>query len=190
MRWKAIAAALVLFVAGVLSGAMGQRLLQNRTAEIGEAPPRRGPGDPPAPWTRQRMSFIERMTKDLDLMPDQATEIDRLMKESQERMRELWETIGPKAQEEMTRSREAIRAVLTEEQRDKMDEIFKRHGSGRRGGGGFKRDRDAPDGRPDGGGRGPGGWRGGGEDGRRPPPPDEGPAGPPPEAPPVGVLAE
>lgn len=191
MRWKAIGAALVLFLAGVLSGAMGQRLLQSRSSKGPESPPRPFPGGPPAPWTGQRMSFIERLTKDLELTPEQATEIDRLMKESQENMRKLWEPIGPLAQQEMARSREAIAAVLTEEQRVKMEEMFKRHGSGRRGGGGggsFRpgdreggwSGREGPDGRPDGNGPRPG-PRGGG----RPPmpPPDEAPPAPPPEAP-------
>lgn len=189
MRWQAIGAALVLFLAGVLSGVMGQRLLQSRATKSAESPPRPFPGGPPAPWTGQRMSFIERMTQDLDLTPEQASEIDRLMKESQERMRQLWEPIGPKAQEEMTRSREAIRAVLTEEQRVKMDEMFKRHGmGGRRGGGGAggggsfrSRDRgEAGEPPPEGGGRGGPGWRGG-EPGMMPPPDEGGPAIPPPE---------
>lgn len=188
MRWKAIGAALVLFLAGVLSGAMGQRLLHSRVANAVASPPRPFPGGPPAPWTGQRMSFIERLTKDLELSPEQATEVDRLMKESQEHMRKLWEPIGPLAQEEMARSREAIAAVLTEEQRVKMEEMFKRHGPGRRGGGGSFRSgdkeggwsgREGPDGRTDGNGPRPG-PRGG----DRPllPPPDEGRPAPAPEA--------
>lgn len=182
MRWKAIGAALVLFVAGVLSGAMGQRLIESRASKAAESPPRPFPGGPPAPWTGERMSFIERLTKELVLSPEQATAIDREMKLTQETMRKLWEPIGSKAQEEMARSREAVRAILTEEQQAKMDEMFKRHGPGRRGGGFRSRDREGPDGRPEGG-RGSG-WRGG-DGGRQPSPADEDPAGPA-EAPPEG----
>lgn len=138
MRWKVIGAALVLFLAGVLSGMMGQRLLSERLANTAAAthqPSRRGP---PPPWTRQRMSFIERLSHELELTPEQARQIDAIMKESQERMRQLWETIKPEAEKEMTRSREAMKQILTPEQQAKLDEMFKhgpRRGGGWRGGG-------------------------------------------------------
>ncbi|RME95419.1 MAG: hypothetical protein D6766_03300 [Verrucomicrobia bacterium] len=162
MRWKAIGAALVLFLAGVLSGMMGQRLLSERSATPAAAnPAERRPGPPP-PWDRQRMSFIDRLTQELKLTPEQASRINALMKESQERMRQLWETIKPEADKEITRTREAMKEILTPEQQAKLEAMFK-HGP-RRGGG----------------------WRGGGfrpherEGGK----PGFGPAEPPPDQPP------
>lgn len=171
MRWKAIVAALVLFFAGVLSGVMGQRLIEARQATQPPSNKRPFPGGPPMPWTGVRMSFMERLTKDLELTPDQAKKIDQIIKSSQERLRALWEPVAPKARAEMTNSHAAISAVLTPEQQKKMEELFKRRGPGRRG----------PS-RYHGGEGGPNGKRWEGERWERPP---GKPPGPQDEAPPL-----
>lgn len=169
MRWKAIVAALVLFFAGVLSGVMGQRLIEARQAAELPVNKRPFPGGPPMPWTGVRMSFMERLAKDLELTPDQAEKIDRIIKSSQERLRALWEPVAPKARAEMTNSRAAISAVLTPEQRERMEELFKHRGPGRRGPGRYHGGERGPEGK---------GW----EDPRRLRPPGEppGPEGAPP----------
>jgi Spy/CpxP family protein refolding chaperone len=137
IRWQAIVAALVLFFAGVLSGVMGQRLWDRwQVAEIPTQQPRRG--EPPAPSAGPRLTFLQRMTKDLELSPEQAERINTIIKASQERMHELWKPTVTRARLEMSNTHQAIRTVLNEKQRVRMEELFsKRRDRGRRGGGRF-----------------------------------------------------
>lgn len=158
MRWKAISAALLLFLAGVISGVMAQRLISSR-AQSAAPVAKPNPARAHMPWANQRMDFVQRLTRDLELTPEQASAIDQIMKDSQQRMRELWEPVAPKAQEEMNRSRSEVDAILTEEQRTRMEELFKRRGPpgrdrpdfNRRGPGGEDRDGRPPGDRPWGG---------------------------------------
>lgn len=185
MRWKAISAALLLFFAGVISGVMAQRLIASRT-QLTSPNAKPNPTRAHMPWANQRMDFVQRLTRDLALTPEQAAQIDQIMKESQQRMRDLWEPVAPKAQEEMDRSRAAVDAVLTEEQRARMEELFKRRGPpgrdrpdfNRRGPGNEDRDGGPPGNRPWGG-------RPRGDRFENPPPPD---GAPPEAAPPEGPL--
>lgn len=175
-NWKLILATLVIFGAGVLSGTLGNQLyLQKKQSPK----PGFGPGGPGP----ERFDFIRRWGDRLDLTTEQRDKIDRLVRESQERVRALWDPVGPKIQEESRAVRAQIEEVLTPEQRTKFAEMskdrFRRGGppSGgtpgepqqwrRREGSG---DSQRPEGAP------PYGHRSGGER----------PAGPPP-APPAGT---
>ena len=177
--WKPILAALVIFVAGVVSGGMGMQLYR---ARLQATPPRLpvGGGGPPSPGFSQRMDFMRRMGDRLGLSEAQRTRIDEILRDSQQRSRELWEPLAPKFKEEMERTKSLIDAELTAEQRAKA-EIFQR---------------ERPPGSP--GDRGPGRWREG--DGQRPRgrgpernPSEYGPfppraEGPHPDGPPDGAL--
>lgn len=172
--WKVVAAAAVIFVAGVVSGSVATRLYEARTKRP-PGPPM--PGGPPSPWVGQRMDFLKFMGDRLGLSPEQQEEIDRLIKETQQRTRELWEPVAPKLQEEMRRLKDAVDAVLTPEQRAKAEELHKQRFS-----------------RPPGErGERPGRWGDGPGPRRRPPgaPQDNGgpPPGPPPQAPGGGQSA-
>lgn len=118
--WKAITAAVVIFGAGVLSGAMGVQLYRAKT-EL--RPPQRVPGGPPGPWVGPRMDFMRRIGDRLGLSDEQKQQIDQHLRESQQRMRELWDPLAPKFKEEMERVRRAIDAELTPEQRQKAELI-------------------------------------------------------------------
>lgn len=120
--WKVVVAAAVIFVAGVVSGSVATRLYEARTKRPPGPPV---PGGPPSPWVGQRMDFLKFMGDRLGLSPEQREEIDRLIKETQQRTRELWEPVAPKLQEEMRRLKDAVDAVLTPEQRAKAEELHK-----------------------------------------------------------------
>jgi Spy/CpxP family protein refolding chaperone len=66
------------------------------------------------------------MQKQLDLEPKQQEKIDRIMRESQERIKPLWAQIGPQMDEELKRVRQELNEVLTPEQQKKMDELMHR----------------------------------------------------------------
>lgn len=167
--WKVVGAAVVIFGAGVISGTVATRLYQNYT----KPPlPLRPPGGPPPPWVGQRMDFLRHMEEALGLTAAQRDRIDQLIKESQQRTRELWEDFSPKLKAEMERLKAAVDAELTPEQRARAEELHKQRMNRPRG--------ERPPGRwPEG--QGPRRWGPGmpGDGG----PPGEGrpPLGPPPQ---------
>jgi Spy/CpxP family protein refolding chaperone len=137
--WKVIFAALVIFVAGAVTGALVTELRLQRTPPSAPADsklsiPRRGPGE-----------FMTRMEQELGLTQEQSQKIDQILRESRDRMRELSEQIAPQARDEHKRTRELIRAELTPEQAAKFEEHFQHRGSERypRGEGGPPRGKSA-----------------------------------------------
>lgn len=123
-------AAVVIFGAGVISGSVATRLYQNYT----KPPlPTRPPDGPPPPWVGQRMDFLRHMDEALGLTAAQRDRIDQLIKESQQRTRELWESFSPKLKAEMERLKAAVDAELTPEQRAKAEELHKQRMSRPRG---------------------------------------------------------
>ena len=125
--WKPIVAALVIFAAGVVTGGLTVRF----------ASPARTVTKPEPPWPLNirgaRGALLERMQRELYLSPEQRQRIDQVLRESQDRTRQLWESIAPQAHAEQKRVRERIREELNPEQRTKFDESFKVRFPGRFG---------------------------------------------------------
>lgn len=113
---KLILAALLLFSTGVVAGVAGSRLRDKASAR--NALQKRG-DLPPQLW--QRMEFLRRIQKDLDLSPEQRQRIEGYVRESQENARRLWEPVAPQARAEMETLRLRIRGELTEPQRERFD---------------------------------------------------------------------
>jgi hypothetical protein len=115
--WKAILAALVIFAAGVVTGGLTVRL------KLGEVVP------PSAPLSsgplRPRGELMERMQRQLYLTPPQRERIEQILRESHDRMKQLWDSIAPQAQEEHRRVNDRIRAELTPEQQSRFEELLK-----------------------------------------------------------------
>jgi len=72
-----------------------------------------------------RIELLRRMERELNLAPDQREPIDRILKDGQERMKKLMETVEPRRREEYKRTLEEFRAVLTPEQRIRFDTVLK-----------------------------------------------------------------
>lgn len=122
LPWKAITAALVIFAAGAVSGGMAARYYraQYRRAMLPALP-----GGPPMPWVSLRLDYIRRLADRLDLTAAQRERIDRYVRESQQRMRELWEPVAPKFKAELHRLRKQIDDELTPEQRAQFQRLQK-----------------------------------------------------------------
>ena len=119
--WKVILATMVIFGAGVVTGG----LLVRHTA---------APSHPPRPTSSRitpnspsglRMEMLRRVERELDLTPDQRAQVDRIITASQERTKKLMEPIVPQLHAELQEAKEAVRAVLTPEQRPRFDELLK-----------------------------------------------------------------
>ena len=123
--WKVILATIVIFGAGVFTGALvvqyttgiyetrHQRTWSGiRSAESGS------PGG-------MRLEFLHRMQRDLDLTAEQRERIDKLLKQSQERTRKLMEPVSPQLRQELQRAKAEFREVLTSAQQLHFDELLK-----------------------------------------------------------------
>lgn len=134
--WKPVLAALVIFAAGVVTGAF---TIQLRRARPLPSPANRTErATAPRPWLSTRAEaqlreLAQRMAQELDLTPVQRERVEKLLHESQGRMRAIAEEVAPRTREELRHVREQLRAELTPAQRRKLDELMKaREAAGRR----------------------------------------------------------
>jgi Spy/CpxP family protein refolding chaperone len=72
-----------------------------------------------------RIEFLRRVQRELDLATGQREPIDKVLKDGQERMKKLMETVEPRRREEFKKTMEEFRAVLTPEQRQRFDDLVK-----------------------------------------------------------------
>lgn len=121
--WKVIFATVVIFGAGVVTGAFVAKysVLQN--------PPRQAHAQSnrvqPISAGGIRIDFLRRVERDLNLTAEQREEIDKIIAASQERSKKIMEPVTPKIREELQQTREQFRAVLNPEQRTRFDELLK-----------------------------------------------------------------
>jgi len=115
--WKVILATLVIFIAGLVTGAIGvQRLLKSNR------PPLRA--EMMQPWML-RDNFRVELERRLQLTPEQSEHIEGITREGQERVREISSLVTPEMQAELKAVREEIRETLTPEQRVKFEEMLR-----------------------------------------------------------------
>ena len=131
--WKPILAALVIFAAGVVTGGLTVKLRTPPAAPRGPRPVDQRPLITQR-WEGQLRELARKMEKQLELSADQRGRIEAIVRDSQSRMRGIWDEVAPRAREEFRRTRQQIREVLTPEQRKRYEELFReREGLGKRG---------------------------------------------------------
>jgi DNA-binding MarR family transcriptional regulator len=118
--WKAIFAALVIFCAGVVTGGVAGKFLKRPPVPL-----RLPAGETVGPGWMQRMEFVKRTERQLDLTPAQRERVAQILKDGQEHMKQLWEPIAPHAREEAQRVRERILAELNPKQQKKFEQLTK-----------------------------------------------------------------
>lgn len=146
--WKIICATLVIFVAGIITGAALVKFAQGRGGRMNHRPPteiaqqnnprsaespnrrndpefanRSGeqPGQQPGLLNRQFVSGLDRQLK---LTPEQRDKIEKLMFGGQERIRQLRSKLEPEMRKEMQSVNEQIKTILTPEQREQFERIM------------------------------------------------------------------
>ncbi len=114
---------MVIFGAGVVTGGLLVRHL-----DLGALAQSQRPARPNLPVSAGgiRLEFLRRMQRELGLTAEQRERVDKILKESQERTREIMEPVAPDVRAEMQRTRDKFREVLTLEQRARFDELLKR----------------------------------------------------------------
>jgi TRAP-type C4-dicarboxylate transport system substrate-binding protein len=65
------------------------------------------------------------MERHLKLSEDQRVKVERILKESHQRLKTIWETVAPQTQDELKDMRAKVREVLDAEQQKQFEEVFK-----------------------------------------------------------------
>ena len=142
--WKVILATMVIFVCGVITGALVIEHQGWRRPSPGQGGPAFGP-----PGPRPVFDIISRMTRaHIQLTPDQTNKIVKIIQTSQATNAAIRKTIAPLLKAEVERANKAINELLTPEQQPIFAELIKEQqqwpgdrrggrggeGGGRRGG--------------------------------------------------------
>jgi len=124
--WKVILATMVIFGTGVVTGGLMVRHVDHgRDRRPPRYPGSARAGQPTAAGV-MRFEFLRRMERELDLTPAQREPIDKILKDGQDRMKKLMETVEPRRREEFKRTLDEFRAVLTPEQQKRLDGLVKK----------------------------------------------------------------
>lgn len=143
--WKIVLATLVIFGTGIITGGLlvgiadGVRERRHHWFEIHaaklqqaaltnaphETAPKLNLSANNPPRRAFPKDFLERLDRELKLTPDQHKQIDQVLDDGQKRTKEIWDRINPELREEMKKSREQIRDLLTPEQRTKFEDLMK-----------------------------------------------------------------
>lgn len=120
--WKVILATLVIFGAGVITGALVVNL---RYPEEARPLSVKASATTAPPLQIQRKEFFQRMKRELKLRAEQQQHIEQIIHESQQRTQPLWDQVAPQMRDELRGTKEKIRSELDPEQQIKFDELFK-----------------------------------------------------------------
>lgn len=123
--WKVIFATIVIFGAGVVTGALVVKYSAQTPVHQSRQGSSGGNRIQPISAGGIRIEFLRRVERDLNLTPDQREQIDKIISASQERSKKLMEPIQPKIREELQQTKEQFRAVLNPEQKIRFDELLK-----------------------------------------------------------------
>lgn len=120
-RSKALAGALLgaTFILGAAGGAVGTAVWTDR----GREPPRQPPN---------KLSFVERLARDLDLTEAQRDTVAAIVDRRDDAMREVWREMEPRFDSLRGVINHEILAVLDEEQRAGFEAMLARADSARR----------------------------------------------------------
>ncbi len=126
--WKAILAALVIFCAGAGTGVLSAKLWLLAPAAQPAKPIR--PPDFSAP---QRLKeALHTLDRQLKLSTDQWGRIEKVLRESQDRTKKLWQDIDPQVKDNIKQTKLRIRDLLSADQKVLFDELCSQPFRGRR----------------------------------------------------------
>lgn len=116
-RLWALLALAGLFLLGTLAGGLGAHLYYARAID-------RPPPGPPPIFGRFMGPRLERA---LDLTPEQADQLRRVLEESRREAEAMRREMAPRMREMMVRGEARIEEILTPEQHERFDELRRRH---------------------------------------------------------------
>jgi Spy/CpxP family protein refolding chaperone len=119
---KAVLVVLVLFVLGIALGSLGTYVVTTRVLAA----------RPQGALARNPPGHMAMFTRDLNLSPDQQTQIQAIMNDTRARYAELHQKLDPEYEQVRHEGRERIRQVLTSEQRPKFEDLLRQIDEDRR----------------------------------------------------------
>lgn len=138
--WKVILATLVIFGAGMVTGALyfghgHSEFLSDSSANA--AVPTNSATlanqhdnhmiNPPGPLMPMlRKDYLKNLDRELQLTPEQHDHIEKIISEGQDQTKTLWDQIAPQIKEECQETRKAIQAELTPSQIATYEALMKR----------------------------------------------------------------
>jgi hypothetical protein len=127
--WKAIFAALVIFGAGFVTGNVLNRISEQSKAPVAAPIPQRAPNhssQPPLSLEQLRkVELMGRVQKELELSPEQHARIEKIIGDSQERIRDLWDQVAPDIHDEYDDVQKKVCQELSPEQKKRFDDLMK-----------------------------------------------------------------
>jgi Spy/CpxP family protein refolding chaperone len=114
---KAIALIVLVFVLGVALGAVGHTFFDRHVLGARPQTPPRG---------------VARLTKELNLTPDQQKQIGEILADMQHRFDALHQQMSPQFDQIREQGHDQIRQILTPEQRPKFEDLLKQFAEDRR----------------------------------------------------------
>lgn len=116
-RWQAFLALVVLFLLGTVAGGLGAHLYYARAL-----------GRPPVGPPSLAGSFMgPRLERALDLSPEQADQLRRILEENRREAEAMRREMAPRVRAAMARSEERIREILDPEQLERFERMQRRH---------------------------------------------------------------
>jgi len=115
-RLKSILLLGLMFVAGVVAGAVGTRVVAGRLISRAAQNPE---------IVRSRIEV--QLTRELKLRPDQRARVRDITMRSMQQLKELRRDVHPRVQQIIARSQQEIRSVLDDAQQSKFDRIMREH---------------------------------------------------------------
>jgi len=126
--WKAIFAALVIFGAGFVTGNVVNRVAQQPRTPPAAGSPHSGVRSPQQTLPLEQLRKVELMgcvQRELDLTPEQHARIEKIISDSQERIRDLWDQVAPDIHDEYEDVKKKLYDQLTPEQKKRFDELMR-----------------------------------------------------------------
>jgi Spy/CpxP family protein refolding chaperone len=110
-RREAAFLVIIVFALGILLGGLGTHLWGERVWGHQAAP-------------NSRDEIIGRMTHEVGLTPEQQTQVTAIVDDTRAQWRALYSPLDPKKEEIRQQSRAKLRALMTPEQKVKLEEFF------------------------------------------------------------------
>lgn len=126
--WKAIFAVLVIFGAGFVTGNIVNRVAEHPTSPITAGSAHNGARSPQQTLPLEQLRKVELMgcvQKELDLTPEQHAHIEKIISDSQERIRDLWDQVAPDIHDEYEDVKKNLYEQLTPAQKKRFDELMR-----------------------------------------------------------------
>jgi Spy/CpxP family protein refolding chaperone len=122
---KALGLIFLVLALGIALGAVGEIFVNQRVLA-------RPPAQVQNQGGRAPLRAVPRMTKELDLTPDQQKQLSAILTEMQERFDAVRQQMNPQFDQIREQGHDQIRQILTPEQRPKFEDFLRRAAEDRR----------------------------------------------------------